>query len=122
MTAPALYAALCAGAEGVYALEAAAGLIIAHGTWLDHDFACHIHYGTTADAIDWEAAIATLDAGGLPCSSGEKRVLRLAASLAADIPVRLGDAVIGIDRRGMDILLDAIHRASGEPKSRGTPT
>jgi hypothetical protein len=38
MTAPSLPAALRAGAAGLYALEAAAGLIIAHGTWLTRDF------------------------------------------------------------------------------------
>lgn len=100
-----------AGAEGLCALEAGTGLIIAGGTWTGHrDFACHIHYGTTAAAIDWEAAIAALDAGDLPCSGGEKRMLRLAASLAADIPVCLGDAVTGIDRRSVGLLLDAILR------------
>ena len=38
MTGPSLPAALRAGAAGLYALEAAAGLIIAHGTWLTRDF------------------------------------------------------------------------------------
>jgi hypothetical protein len=37
MTASSLPAALRAGAEGLYALEAATGLIIAHGTWLERD-------------------------------------------------------------------------------------
>jgi hypothetical protein len=44
MTDPSLPAALRAAAEGLYALEAATGLIIAHGTWLERDdFACYIH-------------------------------------------------------------------------------
>jgi hypothetical protein len=34
MTASPLQAALRAGAQGLYVLEAATGLIIAHGTWL----------------------------------------------------------------------------------------
>jgi hypothetical protein len=47
MTVLSLPAALRAGAEGLYALEAATGLIIAHGTWLERDdFACFIRHGT----------------------------------------------------------------------------
>ena len=38
-----------------------------------------------------------LDAGRLPSSSGEKQMLRLAASLAGQAPVSLGEAVTGID-------------------------
>jgi hypothetical protein len=79
MTASSLPAALRAGAEGLYALEAAAGLIIAHGTWLarDDDFGCFIHHGADTAAIDWEAAIDALHAGRLPCSGGERRMLHL---------------------------------------------
>jgi hypothetical protein len=43
------------------------------------------------------------------------------ADLASDIPVRLGDAVTGIDRRGVSLLAEAILRASGEPKGHGAP-
>jgi hypothetical protein len=43
--------------------------------------------------IDWPAAVAALDTGGLPCSSGERQILRLAASLAEGIPVDLRDAL-----------------------------
>jgi hypothetical protein len=48
MTVLSLPAALRAGAEGLYALEAATGLIIAHGTWLERDdFTCRfIRHGT----------------------------------------------------------------------------
>jgi hypothetical protein len=43
MTASSLPTALRAGAQGIYVLEAAAGLIIAHGTWLTRDdFRDHI--------------------------------------------------------------------------------
>jgi hypothetical protein len=49
-------------------------------------------------SIDWEAAIAALEAGKLPCS-GEHRILRLAASIAAGTPVSLSDALSGIDDR-----------------------
>jgi hypothetical protein len=114
MTAASLPTALRAGAEGLYALEAATGLIIAHGTWLARgDFACFIHHGTGTAAIDWEAAISAMDAGELPSSAGEKRMLRLAASLAGQAPVRLGDAIAGVDERNLSILVSAVLHAGG---------
>jgi hypothetical protein len=114
MTASSLPAALRAAAEGLYAIEAATGLIIAHGTWLGRpDFGRFIGHGTGTAAIDWEAAIGALDAGQLPASAGEKRMLRLAASLADRAPVHLGDAITGIDERNLAILIDAVLHASG---------
>jgi hypothetical protein len=116
MTVPPLPAALAA--EGLYALEAATGLIIAHGTWLERgDFACFVH-GTSTAAIDWEAAITALDAGKLPSSAGEKRMLRLAASLADQAHVSLGDAITGIDERNVGLLIKAVRHASGQRQSR----
>jgi hypothetical protein len=71
MTARSLPAALRAAAEGLYALEAATGLIIAHGAWLERDdFARFVHCGTGTAAIDWEAAVTALDAGELPARPG----------------------------------------------------
>jgi len=43
MTVWSLPAALRAGAEGLYALEAATGLIIAHGTWLAREDSAPLH-------------------------------------------------------------------------------
>ncbi len=115
MTAPSLPAALRAGASGLYALEAAAGLIIAHGTWLTRDdFTCFIEHGTDTAAIDWEAAVATLEAGGLPSSGGERRMLWLSASLAGQAPVILGDAITGIDDTNTALLVKAVLHASGQ--------
>jgi hypothetical protein len=69
MTTSSLTAALRVGAEGLYALEAAAGLIIAHESWLARDdFRCFVHHGTSTAAIDWGAAISALDGGRLPSS------------------------------------------------------
>lgn len=114
MTAQPLPAALRASAEGILTLEAAAGLIIAHGTWLARDdFARFIHHGTGTAAIDWEAAISAMDGGCLPGSSGERRMLRLAASLADQAPVSLGDAVTGIDDHNLGHLLTAVRHAAG---------
>jgi hypothetical protein len=91
MTAPPLPAALRAGAAGLYTLEAVAGLIIAHGTWLTRDdFTCFVEHGTGTAAINWEAAVATLETGGLSGSGGERRMLWLAASLVGQAPVILG--------------------------------
>jgi hypothetical protein len=120
MTVSSLPAALRAGAAGLYALEAATGLIIAHGTWLarDDDVGYFIHHGVGTAAIDWEAAIGALQAGRLPCSAGERRMLYLAASLAGYAPVSLGEAITGIDDRNVDLLLTAIGHAAGR---RGFP-
>lgn len=55
-----------------------------------------------------------LEAGELPGSSGEKQMLRLAASIAGDIPIQFGDAVTRIDTRNADLLIDdALLHASG---------
>lgn len=124
MTDPSLQAALRAGGDGLYALEAGTGPIIAHGAWAERcDFACLIHHGAGTAVIGWEAAITALDAGALPGSGGEKRMLRLAASLAGDIPVRLGEAVTGIDQRNAGLVVKAVLHASGQRQlgcSQGT--
>lgn len=122
MTALPLHAALRAAADGLYALEAGTGLLIAHGSWpAREDFGRFIHIadsitspGTDLAVIDWEAAIAALDAGECPSSSGEKQMLRLAASLASDVPVRLGEAVTGIDDRNVELLVKAVFHAAGQ--------
>jgi hypothetical protein len=113
MTLP-LPAALRAAAEGLHTLEAATGLIIAHGAWLGRDdFARFIHHGTGAAAIDWEAAISAQHAGELPSPGRERRVLLLSASLADQAPVSLGDAITGIDTRNVGLLVKAVLHASG---------
>jgi len=64
--------------------------------------------------IDWPAAITALNSGEIPCSGGERRILQLAASLAAGIPVDLRDAVTGLDERNLRHLLTAISHAAGK--------
>jgi hypothetical protein len=73
------------------------------------DFGCFIHHGADTAAIDWEGAISALDGGGLPSSGGERRMLRLAASLADRASVSLGEAITGIDDRNVGLLVTAIH-------------
>jgi hypothetical protein len=111
--------ALRAHARGLYPAEGAAEILINHAVWLHRtDFTTqfvrtnHVN-GIDLATIDWQAAIATLDAGRLPCSGGESRILRVAASLAEGIPVDLRDMVTGIDSRNIDIVLTALLHASG---------
>ena len=113
---------LRACARGIYPDEAAIEMLIGHGTFLDRDdFTRHI---TTSEhgrpggeaahaAIDWTAATTALDAGTLPCSGGERRIFRLAASLAAGLPVNLRDALTGLDEHNLTLAIRAFMHASG---------
>ena len=126
----ALHAALRASAAGIYPSEAGTGLLIGHDTWLHRDdfTAAFVHTGTSitdgttemAD-VDWPAAISALDAGTLPCSGGEQRMLRLAASLAAGTPVNLRDTLTSIDHRNTQLLITAILHATGQRPSPDIP-
>jgi hypothetical protein len=102
-----LPAALRACASGIDPLEAGTSILIGCDSWLHRkDFTdpfitvgTSISDGVTLMAsIDWEAAITALNAGELPASSGERRMLLLAASIAGGIPVSLHDTLPGIDR------------------------
>ena len=130
MTAPALKTALRACAAGLYPAEAGVDLLIAHAWLLDRsDFRDRfVHHGisitdgiTDMAEIDWAAAINALDIGELPCSGGERRILRLAASLASGIAVDLRDATTGLDHRNIDRLVNAILHASGQRPQHDHP-
>ena len=54
-----------------------------------------------------------LDAGTLPCSGGERRIFRLAASLAAGLPVNLRDTLTGLDEHNLTLTISAFIHASG---------
>ena len=115
-----LAAALRAGAAGLYCAEAGAELLIRQQSWLSRsDFAPFIVIAPAAAgravtaAVDWEAAIAALDGGTLPCSSGERRMLLLAASIADGIPVDVGEALTGLDRAGIAAAASAVLHAGG---------
>jgi hypothetical protein len=71
------------------------------------------HHGAGIAAIDWEAVTRSLASGALPCSAGERRLLQLAASLAGQAPVVLGDAVTGLDDRNIQVIVRAVLHASG---------
>jgi hypothetical protein len=117
-----LHQALRACAAGIYPAQAGVGLLIGHDTWLHRrDFTGpFVHTGVSlADGItamaevDWDAAITALDAGDLPCSGGEQRMLRLAASIAGGTPVRLRDTLTGIDHRNIELVITAVQYAWG---------
>ena len=115
-------AALRACAAGLYPAEAGVELLISHDCFLHrHDFAGFVHTatsitdGTTLMAeIDWAAAITALHTGQLPASGGERRILQLAASIAAGTPVSLRDTIPSLDNRNLQLLITAIQHAAGQ--------
>jgi hypothetical protein len=118
---PGLADAVRAGAAGLYSLEAACDLVTGAG-WLHRDdFTRFISTGTSLTGgvtelacINWQSVISSRDAGLLPCSSGENRILRLAASIAAGIPVDLNDALSGLDQASITLVIRAVRHANGQ--------
>jgi hypothetical protein len=116
-----LTAALRAHAQGLHCLEAAVELLISHAAWLRRgDFLHHFVHTTPGPsnrtpiaAINWPEAIAALDRGKLPCSGAEGRMLRLAASLAAGIPVDLRDALTSLDSHNTELVSYTVKHATG---------
>ena len=116
--------ALRACARGIHPLEAGTGLLIEHGSWLHRDdFTSRFVFtgpiisdgATLLASIDWEAAVTALQAGELPASGGERRMLLLASSIAGGTPVSLNDALPGIDRRNACLAVRAVAHAAGLP-------
>jgi hypothetical protein len=129
MTSPALLAtALRAHARGLHSSEAAAELLITQ-SWLHRtDFTSRFitlgHSLTDGQAmatIDWTAAITALQTGQLPCSGGERRILRITASLDEGIPVDLRDTLTGLDDHNIQLLVKAVLHASGQRPSPQGP-
>jgi hypothetical protein len=113
-------------AKGLFSTEAAVELLIGHGLWLCRvdfleiavEFGREIADGVVLAAVDWEAAVAALEAGGLPCSGGKGRILRLAASIAAGVAVDLGSALSGLDERNVAGAARAVLHAAGHRDMR----
>lgn len=107
---------LRATASGVYALEAAVGLLIAHKVWLARaDFRDLIEVEIPGKWqrlawIDWDR----LDPETLPASSSETAVLKVAASLATGSLVSLGEVVGGLDENTVTAVAAAILHANGD--------
>ena len=119
-------AALRACASGVYPDEAGTELIISHGVFLDRpDFTRFIDHGisitdgiTPMAEINWQAVISALHAGRLPVSCGERRILKLAASLAGNRYITLRDTIPGLDDRSLALVITAVRHAAGRPPGR----
>ena len=96
-------------------------LLIGHRSWLCRqdfleiavEFGEEITGGAVLAAVDFQAAARALEAGALPCSGGEGRVLRIAASIAGGVPVDLGEAVTGLDENNAVLAAAAVLHAAG---------
>jgi hypothetical protein len=101
--------------RGVYCLEAAAELLTAQ-CWLQRpDFigkslsiTPSLPGGQPSATVNWAAAITALDAGELPCSGGEQRMVRITASIGGGVPVDLQDSLTGIDKHNVQLFLRAV--------------
>lgn len=120
---------LRAWAQGLWCVEAAVGLLIAHERWLARrDFreqAMWVDLGDQCSdngllvGIDWEAAAAL--AAVARASASERRMLQLAVALVAgqDHPVDLGDALTGLDGSNAARVVEAIAHAGGADRGQG---
>ncbi len=115
-----LAALLRSTAAGMLADTAAADLVIAHGRFLpDPAFRRIIAAGAPAAdgqpfaVIRWNAAVTALELGYLPCSTSERAILLIAASLAEGTPVSLRENLGSLDRRNITLVTDAITAANG---------
>lgn len=108
---------LRAWAKGMYAIEAATELLIRGfggkfagpgNPWV-HTSSEPQGPGHVSAWIDFAAIPEEMDV----LSGGERRFLSLAASLAEDVPVALGDVISGLDRENLDLVLAAIAHAGG---------
>jgi hypothetical protein len=110
-----------AWAKGLPCAEAAVELLIGHRWWLRRrDFAGvavkpgrNAFTGTVVAEVDFAAAVAALESGVLACSSGERQLLRVAASIAGGIPVDLREAVTSLDEGSAVLAAAAVLHAAG---------
>ena len=108
-------------AAGLLADTAAVDLLIGHRYWLARPVftARFVHPVSAAGAeptgayIDWSAAITALERGQLPCSGSEADMLRIAASLGADLPVTLRQVLGCLDTANIAAVTTAITAANG---------
>jgi hypothetical protein len=99
-------------AQGAYGLEAAVELLArAHaGRFAERDRAWVVR-SRGSFALDVDAlAAAAVDS---PYSGGERRLLAIAASLAAGLAVDLSEVVAGLDRHVLSLVLAAVAHAGG---------
>lgn len=130
-----LDAALARTAAGRYAHEAALRLLLEHGEWiarlaqaglidLDDDDPGDPQTQRLAPAgeryawIRWTHAVDAIESGQLYASGSSSRILRIAASLASDSTLNLEDAVSGLDRTNLTLVLAALSHANGAHEHR----
>lgn len=114
---------LAIGAAGMLAETAAVNLLAEHGTWLSRDSftsrCIDIADGLadipgipdgTAAVIRWRTAITGLNRHG--ATGSDKAVLKIAASIAAGIPVSLLDVLGSLDRATLRAVLRAVAHAN----------
>jgi hypothetical protein len=108
-------------AKGLLCLEAAVELLIGHRSWLwREDFGQvavevgrHVLTGQALASVDLVAAVQSLEAGVLPCSSGERQVLLVAAGIAEGVPVDLREALSALDAGTITLVARAVLHAAG---------
>ncbi|MCI3274556.1 hypothetical protein [Streptomyces cylindrosporus] len=115
-----LEAVLRQTADGNLRMKAAVDLLSEHGVWLARLAKRTDLFAADEDThevydLDWPAIATAVNDLALPATGSELRILGLAASLASDAPVRLGDAVTGLDATNLRLVLDAIAMANGRP-------
>jgi hypothetical protein len=109
-------------ASGILTAEAGVSLLVNSDRWLHRDdFTSQFvvtattvtDSSTLMASIDWPTAITGLENCRLACS-GERHMLRLAASIAAGTPVSLCGTRTGIDLRNPEFLIAAMRHAAGQ--------
>ncbi|MGH9209869.1 MAG: hypothetical protein ACRD2C_04215 [Acidimicrobiales bacterium] len=103
-------------ARGAHAAEAAVGLLVEHGHWIERsDFQTEcVGYDPDRRAawVDWPAVVEFVEMA--PCSPVEDRLLRFAAELAGhDSGSPLADLLCGLDDRSARLVVDAVRHALG---------
>lgn len=100
---------------GINAQTAAVDLLVSHRVWLARaDFARFIQHGRCHSTgrpmatIRWRPAHTALQRGQLPCSDSEAKILRIAISLAAGVPISLRDVLGCFDHRNIAHVVRAI--------------
>ena len=120
--AQALAGLLRSHAAGLLADTAAVDLLIGHRYWLAspvftarfiHPVSAAPHGAPTGAYIDYSPAITALGRGELCCSGSEADMLRIAASLGADLPVTLRQVLGGLDATNIAAVTTAITAANG---------
>ncbi|MBF8194509.1 hypothetical protein ITP53_54420 [Nonomuraea sp. K274] len=122
-----LACALTLGATGLPCVQAGVELLIDTDIWLhrpdfiDEFITIDADVATALAFVDWDAAITALNSGRLPCSGGERAVLRIAASMSGGIPVDLRDTLTSLDGVNLAAAAAAVRHAAGHPAASPSP-